>query len=90
MQRMTIASEEARRAIAHSVMMAPIGSRVKHWTSNQDARSGRTVPCHAERHRKAGQLSRVKLGRGIMEAPDCRCVVGKRMQICLVVALFRP
>jgi len=25
---MTIASEEARRAIAHSVMMAPIGSRV--------------------------------------------------------------
>ena len=28
MQRMTIASEEARRAIAHSVMMAPIGSRV--------------------------------------------------------------
>ena len=28
MQRLTIASEEARRAIAHSVMMAPIGSRV--------------------------------------------------------------
>ena len=44
MQRMTIASEEARRAIAHSVMMAPIGSRGEHWTSNQDARSGGTVP----------------------------------------------
>lgn len=46
MQLMTIASEEARRAIAHSVMMAPIGSRVSIGPAIKRAiRKNCSMPC---------------------------------------------